>query len=132
MRKIEKETLQIINEFKSEEYLHLKKLENIRENTIKENIEKELENYMDKDFLLKKIESFKEKFNNEVSINFDLSIRSYYTNYNALFENDKILIELKQKLHNIELERNKMKLILQNSEIKSDEYKKTIKKLKEE
>lgn len=130
MRKIEKETLQIINSYRDEEYLQYKKLESIRENEIKENLEKELEIFMDKESLLRKIESFKLKQNNKVSINFDLSIRTYYTDYNGLYEDDKILKELKEKMHNIEIERNKMKLILQNSEIKSLEYKNIIDKLK--
>lgn len=85
---------------------------------------------MDKESLLRKIETFKLKQNNKVSINFDLSIRTYYTDYNGLYEDDKILKELKEKMHNIEIERNKMKLILQNSEIKSLEYKNIIDKLK--
>lgn len=130
MRKIEKETLQIINSYRDEEYLQYKKIESIRENEIKENLEKELEIFMDKESLLRKIEAFKLKQNNKVSINFDLSIRTYYTDYNGLYEDDKILKELKEKMHNIEIERNKMKLILQNSEIKSLEYKNIIDKLK--
>lgn len=40
MRKIEKETLEIINNFQGEKYLHLKKLMTIRENQIKEEVEK--------------------------------------------------------------------------------------------
>lgn len=35
MRKIEKETLEIINNFQSEKYLHLKKLMSIREKSNK-------------------------------------------------------------------------------------------------
>jgi len=130
MRKIEKETLQIINSYKDEEYSQYKKLESIRENEIRENLEKELEIFMDKESLIRKIETFKLKQNNKVSVNFELSIRTYYTDYNGLYQDDKILKELKEKMHNIDIERNKMKLILQNSEIKSLEYKNIIDKLK--
>ena len=47
MRKIEKETLEIINNFQSERYLHLKKLMTIRENQIKEEVENHLQSFTD-------------------------------------------------------------------------------------
>lgn len=80
MRKIEKETLEIINTYKNEEYVHYEKLITIRENELKENLDKLLYNVINKE--------------------------------------------------KIERERNTMKLILQNNEIKSEEYKKVITKLK--
>ena len=47
MRKIEKETLEIINNFQSEKYSHLKKLMIIRENQIKEEVENHLQSFID-------------------------------------------------------------------------------------
>ena len=130
MRKIEKETLQIINSYKSDEYNHMKKLVDIREKEIKKIIEEELKQYVNIDNIRRNIENFKALNEFKVSVNFDLSIREYYTDYQYLFDKDNTIKELKLKIHNIELERNKMILILQNNEIKSDEYKKVITKLK--
>ena len=59
-----------------------------------------------------------------------MSIRSYYTDYQALYEDDKVIQGYKESINKIERERNTMKLILQNNEIKSEEYKKVITKLK--
>ena len=130
MRKIEKETLQIINSYKSDEYNHMKKLVDMREKEIKNIIEEELKQYVNIDMIRRNIENFKALNEFKVSVNFDLCIREYYTDYQYLFDKDNTIKELKLKMHNIELERNKMILILQNNEIKSDEYKKVIIKLK--
>lgn len=130
MRKIEKETLQIINSYKSDEYNHMKKLVDMREKEIKNIIEEELKHYVNIDRIRADIENFKALNEFKVSINFDLCIREYYTDYQYLFDKDNTIKDLKLKIHNIELERNKMILILQNNEIKSDEYKKVIQKLK--
>lgn len=59
-----------------------------------------------------------------------MSIRSYYTDYQALYDNDKVIQDYKNCMNIIERERNTMKLILQNNEIKSEEYKIVIRKLK--
>ena len=56
-----------------------------------------------------------------------MEIRSYYTDYQSLFDKDKEIQNLKVQMNIIEETRNKMKLILQNSEIKSEEYNKVIK-----
>lgn len=130
MRKIEKETLEIINTYKSEEYEHYKKLITIRENELKENLDKLLYNDINKEKIERDIEVFKRKFNFNVSVDFKLSIRSYYTDYQALYEDDKVIQGYKESINKIERERNTMKLILQNNEIKSEEYKKVITKLK--
>lgn len=130
MRKIEKETLEIINNYKSEEYLHYKKLITIRENELKENLDEQLSNFINKEKIKSDIEIFKRKFNFDVSIDFTLSIRSYYTDYQALYENDEVIKGYKECMNIIERERNTMKLILQNNEIKSEEYKKVIRRLK--
>lgn len=129
MRKIEKETLEIINTYKSEEYLYYKKLITIRENELKENLDKQLYNFINKEKIESDIEIFKRRFNFDISVNFTLEIRSYYTDYQALYENDEVIQDYKKSMNKIERERNKMKLILQNSEIKSEEYKKVIKML---
>lgn len=130
MRKIEKETLEIINNYKSEEYLYYKKLITIRENELKENLEEQLCNFINKEKIKSDIEIFKRGFNFNVEVNFDLSIRTYYTDYQALYENDEVIQDYKECINKIERERNKMKLILQNNEIKSEEYKRVITKLK--
>ena len=130
MRKTEKETLQIINSYKSDEYNHMKKLVDMREKEIKNIIEEKLKQYVNIDKIRRDIENFKALNEFKVSVNFDLCIREYYTDYQYLFDKDNTIKELKLKMHNIELERNKMILILQNNEIKSDEYKKVIKTLK--
>lgn len=130
MRKIEKETLEIINTYKSEEYVHYEKLITIRENELKENLDKLLYNVINKEKIERDIEVFKRKFNFNVSVDFKLSIRSYYTDYQALYEDDKVIQGYKESINKIERERNTMKLILQNNEIKSEEYKKVITKLK--
>ena len=130
MRKIEKETLEIINTYKSEEYEHYKKLITIRENELKENLDKLLYKVINKEKIERDIEVFKRKFNFNVSVDFKLSIRSYYTDYQALYEDDKVIQGYKESINKIERERNTMKLILQNNEIKSEEYKKVITKLK--
>ena len=130
MRKIEKETLEIINNFQNEKYLHLKKLMTIRENQIKEEIENHLQSFIDSERIKNRIEEFKKLYNNEISVNFGLEIRSYYTDYQSIFDKDKEIQNLQAEIHIIEEVRNKMKLILQNSEIKSEEYKKVIKMLK--
>lgn len=130
MRKIEKETLEIINTYKSEEYVHYEKLITIRENELKENLDKLLYNDINKEKIERDIEVFKRKFNFNVSVDFKLSIRSYYTDYQALYEDDKVIQGYKESINKIERERNTMKLILQNNEIKSEEYKKVITKLK--
>lgn len=132
MRKIEKETLAIINEYNSESYSHYKKLISIRENEIKEELEKELEAFMEKRILEEKIKKFENKFKTKVNVSFELSIRSYYTDYQELFNNDKIINDLKKKITIIENERNKMKLILQNEDKKSEKYKAVIKLLEGE
>ena len=130
MRKIEKETLEIINNFQNEKYLHLKKLMTIRENQIKEEVENHLQSFIDTERIKNRIEEFKKLYNNNISVNFNLEIRSYYTDYQSLFDKDKEIQNLQVEMHIIEEVRNKMKLILQNSEIKSEEYKKVIKMLK--
>lgn len=130
MRKIEKETLQIINNYKYEEYTHYQNVIKIREHDIQNNLQKELENFINYDLISQRIEDFKKLKDNHVSVNFDISIRSYYTDYDSLYENDIIINETKDRMKNIEKERNKMKLILQNSDIKSIEYKQVIEKLK--
>lgn len=130
MRKIEKETLEIINNFQAEKYLHLKKLMTIRENQIKEELENHLQTFIDSERIKNRIEEFKKLYDNDISVNFGLEIRSYYTDYQSLFDKDKEIQNLQVEIHIIEEARNKMKLILQNSEIKSDEYKKVIKLLK--
>lgn len=122
MRKIEKETLEIINNFQSERYSHLKKLMTIREN--------HLQSFIDIERIKNRIEEFKKLYDNHISVNFTLEIRSYYTDYQSLFDKDKEIQNLKVQMNIIEETRNKMKLILQNSEIKSEEYKKVIKMLK--
>ena len=129
MRKIEKETLEIINNFQSEKYLHLKKLMTIRENKIKEEVENHLQSFIDSERIKNRIEEFKKLYDNDVSVNFTLEIRSYYTDYQSLFDKDNEIQNLKVQMNIIEKTRNKMKLVLQNSEIKSEEYKKVIKML---
>lgn len=59
MRKIEKETLQIINSYKSDEYNHMKKLVDMREKEIKNIIEEELKEYINIDKIRRDIENFK-------------------------------------------------------------------------
>ena len=130
MRKIEKETLEIINNFQSEKYSHLKKLMTIRENKIKEEVENHLQSFIDSERIKNRIEEFKKLYDNVVSVNFTLEIRSYYTDYQSLFDKDNEIQNLKVQMNIIEKTRNKMKLILQNSEIKSEEYKKVIEMLK--
>lgn len=130
MRKIEKETLEIINNYKSEKYLHYKKLITIRENELKENLDEQLYKFINKEKIKSDIEIFKKGFNFNIGVDFNLSIRSYYTDYQALYENDEVIQDYKECMNNIERERNTMKLILQNNEIKSEEYKKVILKLK--
>lgn len=130
MRKIEKETLEIINTYKSDEYLHYKKLITIRENELRENLDKQLYKFINKEKIKNDIEIFKRGFNFDVGVDFNLSIRSYYTDYQALYENDEVIQNYKECMNKIERERNTMKLILQNNEIKSEEYKKVILKLK--
>ena len=130
MRKIEKETLEIINNFQSEKYSHLKKLMTIRENKIKEEVENHLQSFIDRERIKNRIEEFKKLYDNEGAVNFTLEIRSYYTDYQSLYDKDKEIQNLKVQMKIIEETRNKMKLILQNSEIKSEEYKKVIKMLK--
>lgn len=118
MRKIEKETLEIINKYKDDEYLHYKKLITIRENELKENLEEQLCKFINKDKIQSDIEIFKRRFNFNVGVEFNLCIRSYYTDYQALYENDKVIQDYKECMNRIEKERNTMKLILQNSEKK--------------
>lgn len=130
MRKIEKETLQIINQYKDDEYLHYKKLIDIREKEIKEDLEKKLDFIVNKQEIINKIEQFKKSRAYKVDVNFDLSIRSYYTDYQYLYDIDEQIKEYKKEIKKIENKRNKMKLILQNNEIKSPEYQKVIKDLK--
>ena len=129
MRKIEKETLEIINNYKSEEYSHYKKLITIRENELKENLDEQLCKFINKEKIKSDIEIFKRGFNFDVGVDFNLSIRSYYTDYQALYDNDNVIQDYKKFMNNIERERNRMKLILQNNEIKSEEYKIVIGKL---
>lgn len=131
MRKIEKETLEIINNFQSERYSHLKKLMTIRENQIKEEVENHLQSFINIKRIKNRIEEFKKLYRNYISVNFTLEIRSYLTDYQSLFDKDIEIQNLKVQMNIIEETRNKMKLILQNSEIKSEEYKKVIKMLKE-
>lgn len=130
MRKIEKETLQIINQYKDDEYLHYKKLIDIRENEIQEDLESKLELVVNKQEIINKIEQFKKSRAYKVSVNFDLSIRSYYTDYQYLYDIDEQIKEYKKEMENIENTRNYMKLVLQNSEIKSPEFQTVISKLK--
>ena len=130
MRKIEKETLQIINDYKSEEYLHYKRLIEIRENEIEKEVQENLDFIVNKEQIINRIEQFKRSRGFKVAVNFDLSIRSYYTDYQYLYDKDEQIKELKRKIKKIENKRNKMKLILQNNEIKSPEYQKVIKDLK--
>ena len=132
MRKIEKETLEIIENFQGEKYLHLKKLKTIRENQIKKEVENHLQSFVDIERIKNRIEEFKKLYDNDISVNFTLEIRSYYTDYQSLFDKDKEIQNLQVEMHIIEEARNKMKLILQNCEIKSEEYKKVIKMLKGE
>ena len=129
MRKIEKETLEIINNFQSERYSHLKKLMKIRENQIQEEVKNHLQSFIDIERIKNRIEEFKKLYDNDITVNFTLEIRSYYTDYQSLFNKDKEIQNLQVEMHIIEETRNKMKLILQNSEIKSEEYKKVIKML---
>lgn len=130
MRKIEKETLQIINQYEDEKYLHYKKLIDIREKEIKEELEKELDFVVNKEQIINRIEIFKRGKKYCVDVNFDLSIRSYYTDYKYLFDNDEQIKEYKKEIENIENKRNYMKLVLQNNEIKSPEFQNVINKLK--
>lgn len=130
MRKIEKETLEIINNFQSEKYSHLKKLKAIRENQIKEEVENHLQSFIEIERIKNRIEEFKKLYDNDISVHFVLEIHSYFTDYQSLFDKDKEIQNLQVEMHKIEEARNKMKLILQNSEIKSEEYKKVIKMLK--
>lgn len=127
---MKKETLEIINKYKSDEYLHYKKLITIRENELKENLDEQLCKFINKEKIKSDIEIFKRQFNFNVEVDFNLSIRSYYTDYQALYDNDKVIQDYKNCMNIIERERNTMKLILQNNEIKSEEYKIVIRKLK--
>lgn len=102
MRKIEKETLQIINSYKSEEYSHYKKLIDIRKKELEENLQKDLEDFVLKEQIEKQIENFKNSFDFNISINFELSIRSYYTDYESLYNNDEIIKENFHKMQSIE------------------------------
>lgn len=130
MRKIEKETLEIINNFQGEKYSHLKKLMTIRENQIREEVENHLQSFIDRERIKNRIEEFKKLYSNDIAVEFRLQINSYYTDYHSLFDKDKEIQNLQVEMHKIEEARNKMKLILQNSEIKSEEYKEVIKMLK--
>ena len=130
MRKIEKETLQIINQYKNDEYLHYEKLIDIREKEIKEELENKLELVVNKKEIINKIEQFKKSRAYKVDVNFDLSIRSYYTDYQYLYDIDEQIKEYKKEMENIENTRNYMKLVLQNNEIKSPEFQNVINKLK--
>lgn len=130
MRKIEKETLQIINQYEDEKYLHYKKLIDIREKEIKEDLENKLDLIVNKQEIINKIEQFKRSRAYKVDVNFDLSIRSYYTDYQYLYDIDEQIKEYKKEIENIENKRNYMKLVLQNSEIKSPEFQNVINKLK--
>ena len=62
MRKIEKETLEIINNFHGEKYLQLKKLMTIRENQIKEELENHLRSFIDIERIKNRIEEFKKLY----------------------------------------------------------------------
>ena len=62
MRKIEKETLEIINNFHGEKYLKLKKLMTIRENQIKEELENHLRSFIDIERIKNRIEEFKKLY----------------------------------------------------------------------
>lgn len=130
MRKIEKETLEIINNFQGKKYSHLKKLMSIRENQIREEVENHLQSFIDRERIENRIEEFKKLYSNYIAVEFRLQINSYYTDYHSLFDKDKEIQNLQVEMHKIEEARNKMKLILQNSEIKSEEYKEVIKMLK--
>lgn len=130
MRKIEKETLQIINQYEDDKYMHYKKLIDIREKEIKEELEKELDFVVNKEQIINRIEIFKRGKQYCVDVNFDLSIRSYYTDYQYLYDNDEQIKEYKKEIENIENKRNYMKLVLQNNEIKSPEFQNVINKLK--
>lgn len=130
MRKIEKETLQIINQYKDDEYLHYRKLIDIREKEIEKEVQENLDFIVNKEQIINRIEQFKRSRGFKVDVNFDLSIRSYYTDYQYLYDKDEQIKELKSEMKKIENKRNKMKLILQNNEIKSPEYQKVIKDLK--
>lgn len=130
MRKIEKETLQVINQYKNDEFSHYEKLINIREKKIQEELEKELDFVVNKEQIKNRIEIFKRGKKYKVEINFDLSIRSYYTDYQYLYDNDEEIKEYKKEIEKIENKRNYMKLVLQNNEIKSPEFQKVINELK--
>lgn len=130
VRRIEKETLEIINNYKNEKYLHYKKLIEIRKNELKEELQKDLDKYVLKEKIEEQIEKFKNKYNFKVSVEFNLSIRSYYTDYEELYNNDELIREYKINMQKIEKARNRMKLILQNAETKSEEYQKIIRILK--
>lgn len=108
MRKIEKETLEIINTYKSEEYEHYKKLITIRENELKENLDKLLYNDINKEKIERDIEVFKRKFNFNVSVDFKLSIRSYYTDYQALYEDDKVIQGYKEENNKLKIKVNEL------------------------
>ena len=110
--------------------MHYKKLIDIREKEIKEELEKELDFVVNKEQIKNRIEQFKRGKQYCVDVNFDLSIRSYYTDYQYLYDIDEQIKEYKKEIKKIENKRNKMKLILQNNEIKSPEYQKVIKDLK--
>lgn len=130
MRKIEKETLQIINQYEDDKYMHYKKLIDIREKEIKDELENKLNLIVNKQEIINKIEQFKKSRAYKVDVNFDLSIRSYYTDYQYLYDIDEQIKEYKKEMENIENIRNYMKLVLQNSEIKSPEFQTVISKLK--
>ena len=130
MRKIEKENLKIINQYKDDEYMHYKKLIDIREKEIKEELENKLNLIVNKQEIINKIEQFKKSRAYKVDVNFDLSIRSYYTDYQYLYDIDEQIKEYKKEIEKIENIRNYMKLVLQNSEIKSPEFQTVISKLK--
>lgn len=102
MRKIEKETLEIINNYKGEEYSHYKKLITIRENELRENLDKQLYNIINKAKIESDIENFKSQFNFKISVNFELSIRTYYTDYNSLYTDDKDIQNCKEHINKIE------------------------------
>ena len=55
---MKKETLEIINDYKSDEYLHYKKLITIRENELKEILDKQLYNFINKEKIKSDIENF--------------------------------------------------------------------------
>lgn len=100
MRRIEKETLEIINNHRKDDYLKNKKIIEDRRKNLKESLQINLSEFMNKGFIERKIEEFKELYDFEINISFKLEIYEYYTDFDSYFENDPIIQKCK-KTHKI-------------------------------